>query len=133
MTWLMAGKQVGVDLYAHQTKDGRSIRRGVDFLAPHADPAQKWPHQQINELESARRELALCAACALAYHEPKYEELLTKHLASEVAQQRWHCFGHAEFGGDVQSYAKTKFSTTGISARELVAGARCDGALTRRA
>lgn len=84
------GQKLGVDLYGFQSKDGRSLRRGIDYLAPYADPTQKWPHQQINELASARRELAyVLRRAALAYHTPKYEELLTKHLASEFAQQRW--------------------------------------------
>lgn len=84
------GQKLGVDLYGFQTKDGRSLQRGIDYLAPFADPAQKWPHQQINELASARRELAyVLRRAALAYHAPKYEELLNKHLASEFAPQRW--------------------------------------------
>ncbi|MBI1762748.1 MAG: alginate lyase family protein [Acidobacteria bacterium] len=84
------GRMLGVDLYGFQTKDGRGLQRGVDYLAPYADPATKWPHQQINELASARRELAyVLRRAALAYHEPKYEEALNKHLAGEVAQQRW--------------------------------------------
>lgn len=84
------GQTLGIDLIGYQTKDGRGIRRGIDYLAPYADPAQKWPHQQINELASARRELAyVLRRAALAYHEPKYEALLNNHLASEVAQQRW--------------------------------------------
>ncbi len=83
------GKKVGVDLYSHQTKDGRSIRRAVDYLMPYGDPAQKWPHQQINEMESARRELAyVLRRAGLAYHEPKYEETLAKHLSNEAAGQR---------------------------------------------
>lgn len=93
MTLAEAGKKVGVDLFAYQTKDKRSIRRGIDYLAAYADPAQKWPHQQINEMESARRELALLLRrAAIAYHESKYEELFTKYLADEIGQQRWLLF-----------------------------------------
>jgi hypothetical protein len=90
MTLAEAGKQVGVDLYAYQTKDGRSMRRALDYLAPFADPASQWPHQQINELESARRELAyVLRRASIAYREPKYEELLAKHLVKEAEQQQW--------------------------------------------
>jgi hypothetical protein len=39
-----AGKRVGVDLYAYQTKDGRSVRRALDYLTPYADAAREWPH-----------------------------------------------------------------------------------------
>jgi hypothetical protein len=84
------GQRLGIDLYGFQTKDGRSLQRGIDYLAPYADAAQTWPHQQINELTSARRELAyVLRRAAHAYREPKYEALLTQHLAAEVAQQRW--------------------------------------------
>jgi hypothetical protein len=90
MTLAEAGKKAGVDLPGYQTQDGRSLRRAIDYVTPFADPARKWPHQQINEMENARRELAyLLRRAALAYREPKYEELLTKYLAAEVAQPRW--------------------------------------------
>lgn len=84
------GKKVGVDLHGFQTNDGRSIRRGVDYLSSFADPAKKWPHQQINEMESARRELAfVLRRAAIAYRETKYEALLEKHLADVAARERW--------------------------------------------
>jgi len=90
MTLAEAGKRVGVDLYAYQTKDGRSIRLALDYLAPYADAAREWPHQQINETENARRDLAyLLRRASIAFREAQYEELLEKHLASEAAQQRW--------------------------------------------
>jgi len=90
MTLAEAGKQAGVDLYGYQTKDGRSLRRALDYLTPYADSAREWPHQQINEMENARRDLAyLLRRASIAFSEPKYEELLEKHLANEVAQQRW--------------------------------------------
>jgi hypothetical protein len=84
------GKQVGVDLYGYQTKDGRSLRRGIDYIATYADPARQWPHLQINEVESARRELAyLLRRAALAYREPKYEQLLKSYLSAESERQIW--------------------------------------------
>ena len=85
-----AGKRTGIDLYNFQSKDGRGIRRGVEYLAPYADTARPWPHRQINEMESARRELAyVLRRASIAYREPKYEALLAKHLAAEAAQERW--------------------------------------------
>ena len=90
MTLAEAGKQAGVDLYSYQTKDGRGIRRALDYLTPYADAAREWPHQQINEMENARRDLAyLLRRASVAFREMKYEGLLEKHLANEAAQQRW--------------------------------------------
>jgi hypothetical protein len=90
MTLAEAGKQVGVDLYGYQTKDGRGIRRALDYLAPYADASREWPHQQINEMAGARRDLAyLLRRASIAYREPKYEELLETHLADDAANQQW--------------------------------------------
>jgi hypothetical protein len=90
MTLAEAGKRVGVDLYAYQTKDGRGVRLALDYLTPYADAAREWPHQQINEMENARRDLAyLLRRASIAYREAQYEELLEKHLANGAAQQRW--------------------------------------------
>jgi Alginate lyase len=90
MTLAEAGKRVGVDLYAYQTKDGRGVRRALDYLTPYADAAREWPHQQINEMENARRDLAyLLRRASIAYREAQYEELLEKRLANGASQQRW--------------------------------------------
>ncbi len=90
MTLAEAGRQVGVDLYGYETKDGRGIRRAVDYVAPFADPARPWPHQQINNLENARADLAhLLRRAAIAYREPRYEQQLLKHWGSEAATERW--------------------------------------------
>ena len=90
MTLAEAGKQAGVDLYGYQTKDGRDIRRALDYITPYADAAREWPHQQINEMENARRDLAyLLRRASIAFREAKYEELSEKYLANEVTQQRW--------------------------------------------
>lgn len=90
LTLAEAGRRVGVDLYDYQTKDGRSLRRALDYLATFADPTQPWPHQQINNNDNARADLAyLLRRGALAFREARYERLLTQHLAKEAAAQRW--------------------------------------------
>ncbi len=43
------GNKVGVDLWHYQTTDGRSLLKALEFVAPYADPAKKWPYQQIHE------------------------------------------------------------------------------------
>lgn len=37
----------GVDLWHYETKDGRSIRKAVDYLIPYAVENKKWDYQQI--------------------------------------------------------------------------------------
>src|SRR5262245_19528441 len=69
---------------------GRGVRRALDYLTPYADAAREWPHQQINEMENARRDLAyLLRRASIAYREARYEESLEKHLSVAAAQQRW--------------------------------------------
>jgi hypothetical protein len=41
------GDRVGVDLWHFQTRDGRSLGKALDHLAPFALGQQKWPHRQI--------------------------------------------------------------------------------------
>ncbi|MEP6847625.1 MAG: alginate lyase family protein [Acidobacteriota bacterium] len=41
------GTRVGVDLWNFETKDGRSIRKAVEFLYPFAI-GEKWTYQEIN-------------------------------------------------------------------------------------
>src|SRR5262245_5855565 len=90
MTLAEAGNKVGVDLYNFETRDGRSIRRALDYLAPYADPTMQWPHQQINNVENARGDLALLLRrAALAFAEPRYEQQLAKFLAREAASKHW--------------------------------------------
>jgi hypothetical protein len=43
------GEKVGVDLWSYETRDGRSIRKAIDFLAPFAFGEKKWTYQQLGE------------------------------------------------------------------------------------
>jgi hypothetical protein len=83
------GDQVGIDLWHFETKDGRSIRKALDFLAPYVDPGKKWPYPQIerfNRIELA----ALLHRAARVYKEPSYRELLQKLPPEELAAHRMH-------------------------------------------
>ncbi len=42
-------ENVDVDLWSYQTRDGRSIRRALDYLYPFAVGDQKWTYQQLGE------------------------------------------------------------------------------------
>jgi hypothetical protein len=45
------GEQVDVDLWHFQTKDGRCIRRALDFLIPFALGEKQWPYRQIEPIK----------------------------------------------------------------------------------
>ena len=42
------GQRAGVDLWYYHSPRGGSIYRVLQFMAPYADPARKWPFQQIH-------------------------------------------------------------------------------------
>jgi hypothetical protein len=49
MTLARLGENVGVDLWQYETRDGRSIRKALEFLKPFASGEKKWPYQQLGE------------------------------------------------------------------------------------
>lgn len=44
-------ENVGVDLWSFQTKDGRSIRKALDYLLPFATGEKKWEVKQITPVQ----------------------------------------------------------------------------------
>jgi hypothetical protein len=49
--WCMlanAAKAYGVDIWHHQTKDGRSLKQAINYLMPYVVEDKKWEYQQIN-------------------------------------------------------------------------------------
>ena len=71
------GDRVGVDLWSFQTKDGRSIRKALDWLIPFASGEKKWEYEQIRELQGGTL-APLLRRAAVAYKEPRYEQLREK-------------------------------------------------------
>ena len=71
------GKQVDVDLWSFETKDGRSIRKALDWLIPYATGEKKWAYEQIKDLQGGSL-APLLRRAAVAFHEPAYEKLLAK-------------------------------------------------------
>ena len=43
------GRSVNEDLWHYETPDGRSIHKALAFMAPYADPKNKWPFPQIHK------------------------------------------------------------------------------------
>jgi len=66
------GNQVGIDLWNFQTKDGRSIRRALDFLIPYAMGEKQWPYKEIDGLHPEELAGPLLQA-ASAYKDAKYQ------------------------------------------------------------
>jgi hypothetical protein len=69
----------GVDLWHYHTRDGRGMRKALDFLVPYVRGKKKWPHPQKDKIVSAEVVLLLRRA-ANAYKDAKYEQQI-KHVA----------------------------------------------------
>ena len=73
----MLGERVGLDLWNYQTKDGRSLRKAIDWLLPYATGEKKWEYQQIREKKMKEAATVLRRA-ANAYNDAKYEQAIKK-------------------------------------------------------
>jgi hypothetical protein len=78
------GRSVGVDLWHYQTADGRSILKAAEFMAQYADPARKWPYQQIHPAN--RNDLGeLLLRAAAEFPESKIKDALKFYQAEDFA------------------------------------------------
>jgi hypothetical protein len=77
------GEHVDVDLWHYETKNGRSIRKALDYLTPFGIGDRAWPHQQINGF-SPDIFYPLLRLAAAKYPNGPYESMLTK-LRSQSA------------------------------------------------
>jgi len=75
------GEHLGVDLWHFETRDGRSIRRALDYLLPYAEGQKSWPYKEISGVEPEELAGPLFEA-SLAYQEPRYEAAARKLMAS---------------------------------------------------
>lgn len=66
------GDSVDVDLWTYETPDGRSMRRGLDFVTPYLTGEQSWEHEQIDEMKISPSDAGLFYMAAKRYGEPKY-------------------------------------------------------------
>jgi hypothetical protein len=72
MSLARLAESVGVDLWTYQTKDGRGIRRAMEYLYPYATGDQKWTYQQIGGFEG-KLFFPLMRRAAAHYHDQKFK------------------------------------------------------------
>src|SRR5262249_55946102 len=70
------GENVGVDLWSFQTKDGRGIRRALEYLVPFA-MGKKWPYQQLGEWQPQAL-FPVMRRAAIKYTDPQYQSLMSR-------------------------------------------------------
>ncbi len=71
------GEKLGVDLWSFRTKDGRSIRRALDFLAPVSLGEQKWQYQELDGLKPQTL-FPLMRRAANTYQDKQYQAFMAK-------------------------------------------------------
>jgi hypothetical protein len=73
----LLGQQVGLDLWNYQSDDGRSIRKGLDWLMPYCTGEKKWEWKQISPVKKKETALVFRRA-ASAFSDPRYEAAVKK-------------------------------------------------------
>jgi hypothetical protein len=73
------GEQLTVDLWSYESEDGRSLRRGLDFVLPFLAGEKEWPHEQIDEVDVSPSDMGLFYLAAARYEEPKYLRVLDQY------------------------------------------------------
>lgn len=83
-------EQVNVDWWGYATKDGRSLRAALRYLAPYADPDKPWIKNDL--VPGGRAALLPLFAEALRHgDDPQFRELLAKFgNAGDQQSARWH-------------------------------------------
>jgi len=71
------GERLGVDLWNFQTRDGRSIRKALDFLTPVALAQKKWEYQELGGVKPESL-FPLMRRAALVYHDQQYQTVMAK-------------------------------------------------------
>jgi len=73
LMWLARlAENVDVDLWNYQTKDGRSIRRALEYLYPFAVGQQKWTDQQLGGFDG-KSLFPLMRRAAAHYRDDKFK------------------------------------------------------------
>jgi hypothetical protein len=79
-------QNVGVDLWTYQTRDGRGIRRALEYLYPYAVEDRKWTFQQIEGFE-AKVFFPLLRQAAAHYLDQKFQAAVSKIPKSDASDR----------------------------------------------
>jgi hypothetical protein len=72
------GQRVGVDLWNFQTRDGRGIRKALDFLTPIALGQKKWEYQEIEGGVKPETLFSLMRRAGAVYKDKAYQTMMAK-------------------------------------------------------
>ena len=87
MSLATLGERVGVDLWHYQTRDGRSIRRALEFLMPVALGEKKWEYQEIEGGVKPETLFPLMRRAAVVYRDKAYQSMMAKVPPQDAADR----------------------------------------------
>lgn len=90
------GERVGIDLWNYSSEDGRSIRRGLDFVRPYLAGDKPWQHEQISKMTVSPSDVGLFFMASNRYQQPQYLQILER-LNSKPEEND---YGHLLFSRD---------------------------------
>ena len=71
------GERVGIDLWNFKTRDGRSIRKALEFLVPTALGEAKWSYQELGGVKPESL-FPLMRRAAVVYQDKAYQAMMLK-------------------------------------------------------
>jgi len=74
------GEHLEIDRWGYETEDGRSLRRGLDFVLPYLLREKEWPHKQIEEMSVSPSDTGLFYMAAEHYEDPRCLRAVDKEL-----------------------------------------------------
>ena len=69
-------ENVGIDLWNFQTKDGRGIRKAIEFLHPFLNSENKWKYEQIEDF-APERLFPILRRSARKYPDEKFVKMMS--------------------------------------------------------
>jgi hypothetical protein len=88
MSLARLAENVDVDLWIYQTKDGRSIRRALDYLYPFAVGEQKWTYQQLGGFDG-KSLFPLLRRAAAHYTDGKLRAMMSRIPSLDQSDREW--------------------------------------------
>jgi hypothetical protein len=76
------GEQLDEDLWNYKSDDGRSLRRGLDFVLPYMTGQKAWPHKQIDEMSVSPSDVGLFFMSTRRYHDQRYLRAIDRELST---------------------------------------------------
>jgi hypothetical protein len=81
------GEHLNEDLWNYESDDGRSMRRGLDFVLPYMTGKKEWPHKQIDEMSVSPADVGLFFLSARRFHDQRYLRAIDRDLRDPEKSQ----------------------------------------------